>query len=220
MISTVAMQEPKMDFVIPYVRSGDGGQELRIALSTLKNVGDWSGRVWIIGEYESWFEDLVGLNFLPSPRADIKWLGIQQALLVACKHPDVSQKFYYSNDDIYIVKPRLTIPPLYKNTWAEDDYYGNTVQETKKWLMSHNIENPLNYEPHTPLPVVKVNLRDSLEICLEHAQTRIPLQVRTLYGNQFAIGGELIEDKKSMNGEEIDGDIISTNDYQDWLKKI
>lgn len=216
----VASAASLLDFVIPYVRSGDGGQELRVALSTLKNVGDWSGKVWIVGDYESWFEDLIGLTHLPSPRADIKWVGIQTALLIACEHPDVSERFYYSNDDIYVNVPFAHIPPLYKDTWAEDDYYGNTVQETRKWLMSQNISDPLNYEPHTPLPVVKTDFREILRYCLKHAETRIPLQVRTAYGNFFNIGGELFEDKKSMHGEEITGDIISSDQYQEWIERL
>lgn len=216
-------QEVSYDFVVPYVHSGDGGKELKVALSMLKNVGDWSGKVWIIGDYESWFEDLAGLTYLPCRSDGNKFHGIQTALLKACKHPDVSEQFYYSNDDIFITSPTPHIPPLYKSTWAEDDYYGNTVQETKKYLMSHNIvqgDEPLNYEPHAPLPVVKADFKVALEVCLEHAKTRIPLQVRTIYGNMFAIGGELFEDVKSMDGEKVAGDIISTGEYQDWLKDI
>jgi len=191
-----------LDFVIPYVHSGDGGEELRKALSTLKNVGDWSGKVWIIGDYESWFEDLEGLTHLNCPPTGNKFVGIQEALLMACNHEDVSERAYYSNDDIYINRPYASIPPLHM-AWGDDygeNSYGNTMTETYRWLQTHGIEQPLNYEPHAPLPVVKNDLREALKITLEHAKVRVPLQIRSVYGNLYNIGGEFFVDGKGKDG--------------------
>ena len=215
----VAPRAAFLDVVIPYVRSGDGGQELRAALATLPLIADWSGKVFICGDYESWFEDLVGLEYIQVPSKDNKFINIQRALLAACNDERVSEQFYYSYDDCYVMRPFDHIPPLYRDGWQEDGFYGNTVLETRDWLIRSGewYKEIKNYETHTPMPVVKRDFKIALEVCLEHAKVRVPMQVRTVYGNIFGVGGVLFEDQKEHDGQKPSGDIISTSQYRDWL---
>lgn len=216
--SKVAPGAAFLDVVIPYVRSGDGGQELRAALATLPNIADWSGKVWICGDYESWFEDLVGLEYIQVPSKENKFVNIQRALLAACDDERVSKAFYYSYDDCYVMRPFDHIPPLYREGWQDDGFYGNTVLETRDWLLRAGLwQDVKNYETHTPMPVDKALFKIALEVCLEHAKRRVPMQVRTVYGNINGIGGELFEDQKEHDGQKPSGDIISTSQYRDWL---
>lgn len=202
-------QEEVRDVVIPYVRSGDGGQELRRSLRTLKNIGDWSGRVWILGEYESWFEDLVGLTFIAVKAGDNKFVGIQDALVKACNTPEISEVFYYSNDDIYINDAFLSIPPMYREDLSEQEatansFYAQSLAATKRLLERQKLFPEfqiVNYETHTPLPVVKKQLKATLEAIQKiQASGYMTLQLRTYYGNTWGIGGEFYEDGKNKEG--------------------
>jgi hypothetical protein len=195
------------DFVIPYVHSGDGGQELRKALATLKNVLDWSGKVWIVGDYESWFEDLSGLEHLSCPPGTNKWVGIQEALMKACKTLEVSEQFYYSNDDIFCNDQFFHIPPLYREPIDEqtkdvDGFYHQSLIATKRLLIRKLGDRVvLNYETHTPLFMDKNKLATTLnEIKAIQDSGYMPLQLRTYYGNMWNIGGEFYEDGKHKEG--------------------
>lgn len=201
--------DQQKDCVIPYVQSGDGGKELRRSLATLKNIGDWSGKVWIIGEYESWFEDLAGLMYIACPPNGNKWTGIQSALLKACNTPEVSEQYYYSNDDIYCHDEFFTIPPLFRESIDEqtehsDDSYSQSLIATKRLLMrqlSLDSKDIKNYETHTPLPVIKSRLREVLgTISAIQESGYMTLQLRTYYGNVENIGGEYYADGKGKQG--------------------
>lgn len=195
------------DFVIPYVHSGDNGRELKKALSTLSNVLDWSGKVWVIGENEPWFMDMPNLHFIPCKPDGNKWVGIQSALTIACKTSGVSEQFYYSNDDIYIHDQFERILPMYRETIAEqtansDDPYSQSLIATERLLKRlSKIEDVLNYETHTPLFVDKAKLASSLDNIknIQHGGY-MTLQLRTYYGNIWSIGGEQIVDGKHKEG--------------------
>lgn len=195
-----------LDVVVPYVHSGDGGQELRKALSTLKNIGDWSGKVWIIGDYESWFEDCLGLTHIPCPPDGNKWVGIQAALTKACKTPEISERYYYSNDDIYINDQFFYIPPFYREpvdeqTKDSNDSYSQSLIATKRLLMRQGVKKVLNYETHTPIPIDKAKMLVVLNRIKKIQDSGyMTLQLRTYYGNMWGIGGEFYEDGKNKEG--------------------
>ena len=217
----VAPWAASFDVVIPYVHSNDDGKELRAALATLYRIGDWSGKVWVCGDREKWFDDVDYIEYLPVPSLGDKFVNIQKALLAACNDERVSKNFYYSYDDCYIMRPFSHIQPLYREGWQDDGYYGNTVYATREWLRANSTWVPavkvLNYEVHAPMPMNKANLKPALEICIEHAKGRVPLQIRTIYGNLYDIGGLPFEDKKEHDGKKPSGDIISTSQYREWL---
>lgn len=193
------------------------------SLATLYHVADWSGIVWIVGDSEDWFPENPDaiIRYIPSPSVDDKFKNIQNALLRACKNPEVSEQFYYSNDDIYITADMPTIPPLYCGHIDSDDvsdFYHQSYSATETWLERH-LEGPIyNYEAHAPLPVVKKDLEKVLTDLLELEKNYITLQLRTMYGNIYTIGGDSFVDAKEGNGQKPSGPIVSTSEYRDWLE--
>lgn len=198
------------DVVIPYVQSGDGGEELKASIATLKNIGDWSGKVWVVGDSEPWFDDDPIVTYVPCASGINKWVGIQDALLKACDIQEVSEQFYYSNDDIYINDEFFSIPPMFRESidehvnTSDDGMYASTVYATKRLLrrtLPHGHEDIKNYETHTPLPVDKNKLGDALRTIQDIQNSGyMTLQLRTYYGNTENIGGEFYADGKGKTG--------------------
>jgi len=118
----------------------------------------------------------------------------------------VSDDFYYSNDDIYIWDQFFHIPPFYREPIDEhadkvDSLYSQSLIATKRLLIRQGIDDVSNYEGHTPLPVNKSKLAETLSTITRIQDSGyMPLQLRTYYGNMWDIGGEFYADGKHKDG--------------------
>jgi hypothetical protein len=178
-----------MDYVY-FVRHGDN-EELRYSIRSLvKNAPE--GDVWVIGHKPDWY---VG-NFISIKDKYQKFGNILNCCSVAAHSADISEDFVWMNDDFFIVKEVKEILPLHRGTLADRvaSYSGNSINkyqrliiETYKKLVSIGYDNPLDYETHIPLRMNKEDLR----IALRHG-----LLPRSIYGNMFNIGGDMVRDVK------------------------
>jgi hypothetical protein len=179
-----------MDYVY-FIREGDN-EELRYSIrSVLKNTPN--ANIWVIGNKPDWY---VG-NFIPLPDQYMKFENIVECCRAAAYDDRVSDPFVWMNDDFFIVKPIESIPPLHRGPLLEraDRYalkvsvskYNRLLFQTYSKLVSLGIEDPLDYDVHTPLEMSKKPLREALEYGL------LP---RSFYGNLANIGGEKAIDVK------------------------
>jgi len=197
-----------MDVVYVYKSRGDS-RELRYSLRSLKNVKH--DRVFIVGDREDWFKDIV---HIPHKTNQTPFIDVLCKVEKACLS-DVSDDFIMMNDDFYITEP-TEIEPLYREIPKPVSYHKRSVVKTLDYL---NMKDAKNYELHAPMVFNKHKLKSIVRRVRPH-MLPIPIFYRTVYGNVYNIGGEFYEDKKSYRGEIPKGKFISTSRYFHWLDEM
>jgi len=121
-----------------------------------------------------------------------KFRNLLNQLLHAVNDDNVPEEFILMNDDFFMRKmPEWNWEPTYmgptparpKNHWQR------TVWNTGEWLKRRGIENPLNYEGHTPMPINKWKAQVTLQEMIPALDPLLAMQFRTAYGNMWNIGG-------------------------------
>ena len=179
-----------MDYV--YVcRSGDN-EELRYSLRSIyKNCPE--GNVWLVGGKPDWYTG----NFIPVKNTTNKFENIKNCIKNASQQEGISEDFVLMNDDFFVLKPQSNIPtvhggPLinrvneYKRHVGSNSYV-MLLSRTNSALRSMGIENPIDYDIHTPMIINKQKLLDVVDN--KHS-------IRSWYGNIHNIGGTQIQDVK------------------------
>ena len=88
----------KLPVVIPYVHTNDDGAELRYTLRSLKNIKNWNGEVYVIGDKERWFKDIIYI------RQKRQWGRPYDDVINKLKQVPVDD-YILMMDDVYITKP-------------------------------------------------------------------------------------------------------------------
>lgn len=172
-------------------RPGDN-EELRYSIrSVVQNLPHKD--IWVIGYKPKWY---VG-NFIPVENTTTKFENIRIALKTAAEDQRISNDFILMNDDFFVINPVKTVVPLHGGLLIDKinryrdilgpNRYVTILENTYKFLIKSKIENPLDYDIHTPMPMNKNNVLKIIN------RKHFP---RSLYGNIFNIGGELIKDVK------------------------
>ncbi|MGW6459784.1 hypothetical protein ACWF94_28300 [Streptomyces sp. NPDC055078] len=187
------------DIVVP-VRERPVNEQLRYSLRS------WSahlphGRVWIVGYRPAW---LHGVRHIPTRQTGTKYQNTTLAVRAACEHPEVSDVFLLANDDMFVMKAVDEMPVLHRGPVRNvDSYYAarasgkylRGMQETRDLLVGMGHADPLSYELHVPLPVVKAGMVKALDAGKHLAV----VHKRTLYEVLNGIGGDQIEDVKILH---------------------
>lgn len=201
------------DIVVPVRQDPINGQ-LRYALrSWVANLPH--RRVWIAGYRPPW---LTGVRHLPTPQNGTKYRNTTLAVRAACEHPDVSDEFLLCNDDFFVMEPIDRMPVLHRGPISEvihnytrrgyNGRYVRGMRETRDLLVGLGYGEPLSYELHVPLPVVKAGMLHALEV----GAGLDVLHKRTAYGVLNELGGERIADVKVLtrHGFPKDSGFLST----------
>lgn len=203
--------------VIPYKHTPDKGMELRYALRSLKNVKNFNGVVYILGDKEKWFKNI---NHIPVNRVVAKpFLDQVHKLRAACLLEGIPDKFISSMDDVFIIRPTDIGVYYIGDLKAEASSLHKRSKRHTAYKLKEMGSTIRDYESHTPMLVDKGKLLNVLDMILADPHKE-KLQWRSLYGNIYSIGGQLIEDKKTKNKELPKGKIISTAFYTDELDKL
>ncbi|WP_321519989.1 hypothetical protein [uncultured Bacteroides sp.] len=103
----VVLEEIKpITVVIPYAKELAQGKELLFALRSICVNSHFPGKIVIIGDREDWFSDEV--TVIPHTRvSDNPQIDTIEKLKIAIDSELVSDKFIWSNDDIYFISPVL-----------------------------------------------------------------------------------------------------------------
>lgn len=208
----------KLPVLIPYRATSDNGMELRYALRSLKNIKNWDGRVFIVGDREVWFKNII---YIPvKRRMYTPNLDVEFKLMAALADDRLPDDFILSNDDIYVTEP-TTVTSLHKGKLlgSSQNFYQRAKKHTAEWLREQGIEEPLDYALHVPMIM---NRQKRLEVhdLIQPSLNGTPLQARSVYGNMFKVGGKYYEDKKTKSRELPTGTYISTQYFTDELHPL
>jgi hypothetical protein len=182
----------KMNFV--YICRGGDNEELRYSIrSVISNFPD--SEIWVVGGIPNWFK---GKNISIEQNSG-KWNNAVENLKGIVMSNDIPEEFVLMNDDFFIVNKIDSIKYYHEGKIENkmekyidlkmDPNYVKKLGSTYAKLQKRGIENPLSYETHTPMIMVKEKLSEILSYCPANLW-------RSLYGNIYNVGGEEIKDVK------------------------
>lgn len=195
-----------MDYA--YICRSGSNEELRYSIRSLvKNTT--KPNIVIFGQTPSWY---VGDKELIKEKGT-KYGRARNNLAAITKSELIAEDFILMNDDFFVMQ-RTPVPPVWHGGYLVDKIherkkkdpdapYVSQLIETYKSLRTLGIDNPIDYELHTPMQMTKSGLASAL---------KYPGLWRSLYGNMNSIGGEFHEDVKVYP----QGFSIASHD---WTKK-
>jgi hypothetical protein len=167
---------------------------------------------WVTG-----VEYIEGGNSAVAARANL-----YNNILLACRHPGMSDDICVTNDDIMLTSPLAEIPVLFRGPLREQwnatvkraggkGWWQESLSATMNALAVEGHQNPISYELHTPFPCNRYAMAETLER-FAGVTPRNPPQWRTLYGNMHRIGGQMWPDCKALRPGPLRHPFHSTDD--------
>lgn len=161
-VITTQRTQDHVTIVIPYCKEFAQGKELLFALRSWQKNVRFGINIVVIGDREDWFSDEI--TFIEHKRiSDNAQVDTLAKLKIAMESPEVTGRFIWSNDDIYVMNPisyahvelpkviGLLQPEKFKGLYAEN------MRRTKELLEKHHL-HILNYGTHTPMLLDKGQL--------------------------------------------------------------
>jgi hypothetical protein len=153
--------------VIPYCKEFAQGRELLFTLRSWYEKTCFPANLVIIGDREDWFGEEI--FFIEHQRtSDNPQIDTMEKLKLAIESPEVTERFIWTNDDIYLVNrvslAHIEIPKVlgdlnpkkFKGVYAEN--MSRTIMLLDKFGLPK-----LNYGTHTPVLFEKFKLVEMLE---------------------------------------------------------
>lgn len=209
--------------VVYIVKNADRNEELRYSIRSIEQNMPF-GRLWVVGKRMPWMSDEVhhlGLYQRSGWKYVNGWKNTMEFLNY--KGSDMSDDVVLMNDDFFVVEPVSGVPFTHRGPVAgflED--WGRKANApypkggiTTYYLMRKwGLHRPLCYETHIPMVVNRPAMLDVLERARQHTQV-LPLHRRTIYGNVYGVGGELVDDPKVYSAHDPlpEGPFVSSNDH-------
>lgn len=197
-----------MDFV--YICRNGENEELRYSIRSLvKNFEDIN--IWVVGGKPNWYSG----NFIEVLDSGNKFNNINSCYFKILEEDKISDSFVLMNDDFFILKPEATYKYhsgfLMDKIISHSNQYGNTAYARAlsgaiKELKKKGIQNPLNYDIHTPMTFQKALLAEVLDLSLAP---------RSMYGNLFIKDSFNIDDVKIYKNTKdinLSNNFVSTED--------
>jgi hypothetical protein len=175
--------------------------ELRYSLRSLQNVEH--DNVWIVsGSLPGW----AAANLLPvGDMTSGKSRNLMEKFRQVAACGDISEDFIYFNDDFFAVAP--TQAPNWRSGTL-DEYQGRVRRKyCLSWRESMCVTRQVlvdsgqtthDYEMHLPMVFNQQRLAEVLSQVEGYE-----IQVRSLYGNYWQVGGEERDDVKISNGRDV-----------------
>lgn len=174
-------------------------RELELSLKSLKNLKDWNGEVYIIGD-----KPTLNGNFTHLPikydwgkKSGSKSNDEICAYLTAS---DLLKEFTIMADDIFILR-QWSIEAQNRGSLTEHiasrrnkDYYTRSLMDTRQYLLN-NGKPELSYELHIPMLVKSDNVKEMGEIVNKSGKA---LLIRSLIGNWYNISSVRATDPKNQ----------------------
>ena len=153
--------------VIPYCKEQAQGKELLYALRSWQKHVRFGINIVVIGDREDWFNEEI--TFIEHQRvSDNPQVDIMEKLKLAISSPEVTTRFIWATDDIYVMKPislaHIELPKVLGEINAEKftGMYATNVDRTES-LLKKTFLPALNYDTHTPVMFVKELLEAMFE---------------------------------------------------------
>jgi len=199
--------------IVYVVKDAAPNEELRYSLrSVAKNWGE-HGTIWIFGGCP---EGIRPDRFAPVEMIlPTKWENIRRQMRLICECDEITEDFWYFNDDFFVMQPTTEDMPQQYNSTLQlvadlvESWSGSVTSWTEQlrsviaWAKKEGY-GQVNYEVHKPM---RINRKKMLDVMNKFQDVNF---IRSLYGNFYEIGGE--------NGP----DILVTSPDQDvwWLAKM
>ncbi|GAA4137895.1 hypothetical protein GCM10022216_14420 [Sphingobacterium kyonggiense] len=207
-------QENPMVLLIPYIKSGDGGEELKYALRSWEKNYTGPLKVIIVGEKEEWFSPEITLipvephlikevcncpkpSLILNPQADST-----NKVFTALVAEDIKGEFILSNDDIFLLGNTLfadlqTLKAFKDDldkTAEGDGIYAQNNGLASKALKANNLP-VIRYGTHTPMVLNAEKLIDIIEKykALENGYPLVSLYYNEVYpdARPIVVSGEI-----------------------------
>jgi hypothetical protein len=161
----ISVMQDHTTVVIPYVKDKAQGDELKMALRSFDKFLRFGANIVIIGDREKWMSDDVTV-IEHECVSDNPQIDVLEKLKLAIAADEVTDKFIWSNDDIYLVAPVMLAhievpknkgilrPELYKGI------YRDNMERTITLLADFP---KLDFGTHTPVVYEKQSLVDMFE---------------------------------------------------------
>lgn len=181
-----------MNFV--YICRGGENEELRYSLRSLANSFP-DASVWVVGGIPKWYSG----NKISIEQNAGKWANAVNNLNAIIESPEIPEEFVLMNDDFFIINKIDSIKHYHEGLLLDkiekydelkmDPNYVKKLGHTYARLQRMGVENPVSYETHTPMTMLKSRLAEVMQYCP-------PSLWRSMYGNVHNVGGEQIKDVK------------------------
>lgn len=150
--------------VIPYCREYAQGKELLFALRSWQKNVRFGINIVVIGDREDWFSEEI--TFIEHKRiSDNAQVDTLAKLKIAVESPEVTERFVWTNDDIYVMNPitlaHIEVPKVMGilNPDKFKGIYAENLERTKALLEKNHLPC-LNYGTHTPILFCKALLAE------------------------------------------------------------
>lgn len=200
-----------------YKHTHDDGQELRHSIRSLDNMTNWNGQIFISGDKPDW---LTGVTHIPVSKDGTTIMhDAEERVLAALEDERLPEVFIFMNDDIFCCE-KTEVKNYHNATDTRGPiFYRKAKELTLKKLNKYGIDDPLDYDIHTPMIMTKEN-RKKVSAMIRPSLRGIPMLPRTIYGNLFYTESIPYEDKKTKSDNLKDGVFISTQFFTQELEKL
>jgi len=177
-------------------------KELNYAIRSLQLNLNCIGDIFIVGKKTSSLNGFKWIRCHDDTSSKFKERNIYRKILAACNHPDVSEDFIFTNDDIYLRNSfDVDNLPFYHkgdllNTMSKNrGDYRKSLNHTRKYLLS-NDKSTLDFDTHFPIVYNKKKFFDTF-VC-KSLNWDIPFGyvIKSIYCNMNGIEGEFGGDCK------------------------
>lgn len=178
--------------IVYMVKDSSPNEELRYSLRSVEKNWGPRGNVWIFGGCP---DGIKPDRFVPVEMIlPGKWENTHRLMRLICQNDEISEDFWFFNDDFFVMKPvSEDIPQMYNGTISEIIRLVECEDAgVKYWTDQLHILDDLfrregmsclNYEVHKPM---LINRKKMLAVMDRY---RTILFTRSLYGNYYEIGG-------------------------------
>lgn len=153
--------------VIPYCKEFAQGKELLFAVRSWNEHTRFPANLVVIGDRENWFSDEI--TVIEHRRtSDNPQIDTMEKLKQAIESPEVTERFVWSNDDIYLVNgvslAHIELPKVL-GALNPNPFSGTYVENMRKTisLLDKAGLPKLNYGTHTPMLFEKSKLKELFE---------------------------------------------------------
>ena len=205
--------------IVYCLKERDKYEEFKYSLRSLKNLPH--GKIWVYGGCPDWLNlDLVEHVSVEQDKGN-KWLNVADMLLQIAENDNITEDFIWFNDDFFVLQETDKLDYCYDRTLqirAMDFYalgwqrmntrYSRRLLGASRALKSRG-KDILNYELHLPIVFNRQSLKQVIE-----KYPGIGAK-RSLYGNEYCLGGIKRKDVKIYNLEDKPDktwDFVSTSD--------
>lgn len=172
--------------VFPYCKTMAQGKELLYAIRSWQKNVRFGINIVVIGDREDWFSEEI--TFIEHQRtSDNPQIDILEKLTVALASNDVTEKFIFTADDIYLVNPislyHIGLPKVIGPLNPENlpKLKADNARRTIAMLDKFGLHK-MNYETHTPVLIEKEGLKCMLD---KYPEATEGVLVTSLYFNAY-----------------------------------